>query len=147
MKRSTVTKKLMLALALGITGLMSVATPVLAASTGGTTQTSRPDQAQVILDNLADKLGRALTASEIKAVNAALTSGKEQIEDANATLVKNIASAFGLSQDQVKEALKKRAALVQTLAEMVGRKLTATEIQALRDRHERAARCFENNSR
>ncbi len=77
-------------------------------------------------------MGRALTASEIKEVNAALTSGKEQIEDANATLVKNIASAFGLSQDQVKEALKKRAALVQTLAEMVGRKLTATEIQALR---------------
>ncbi len=139
MKRNAVkknaTKALMLALAVATTGLMSIATPIRAASSAGssTTPPPRPNPGQAVLDNIAAKLGRALTEAEVNEIKAALKAAKDEIEEANATAVEDIADTFGLTVDQVKAALQKRAPLVQTLSELVGHKLTQAEIQALRD--------------
>jgi hypothetical protein len=138
MKHNNVTKQWMIALTLGTMGIVNLAAPVVAAQAGtssgttSTTQTSRPDPLQVVLDNIAAKLGRALTDSETSEIKTALATAKEEAEEANATMVEDIADTFDLTIDQVKAALQKRAPLVQTLSDLVGHKLTKAEVDALR---------------
>ena len=142
MKNNNLKNNGLAALALTATGLMNIAAPLFAAPTAtGSTQTNRagtqpdgkqPDGTQTVLDNIAAKLGRALSASETKEIKAALEAAKTKIEAANATLLQDIADAFGLTTEQVKTALQTRAPLVQTLSQLVGHKLTQAEIEALR---------------
>jgi F0F1-type ATP synthase delta subunit len=104
-------------------------------NTSGTTSTAKPPKpnpAQALLDNLADKLERDLTEAEAKEIKLALDTAKQQIEAANNKLVSDLASAFALTPEQVKEALKTRAPLVETLAKLVGHKLTSDEIKLLK---------------
>lgn len=114
---------------------MVMAAPMTNGNTGGTTSTAnpqKPNPAQALLDNLADKLERELTKAEANEIKLALDTAKEKIEAANGKLVSDLSSAFALSADQVKEALQTRAPLVETFARLVGHKLTRDEINLLK---------------
>lgn len=141
MKRNTekkLSRNMLLVLAAGAMALTSIATPALAAKPGApdrgsAAQRPRPDAAQVVLDNIASKLGRALTTSETKEIKAALGTAKTAIEEANSAWVEEIADVFGLTIEQVRAALQKRAPLVQSISELVGHQLTRAELDALRN--------------